>query len=132
MTRRENEPPPDDFCRPPRTGERSLPAISLLALAAGHSAAVVLAALASFFTSFNVMQAMLPSLVTKIAPAGAEGTATGIYSSSQFLGIFVGGSVDGWASGWWGPVGVFGFTVIVALLWFAVAATMRRPGRYST
>lgn len=106
---------------------------SLLALAlGGGNAAVAIAALVGFFTGFNVMEAMLPSLVTKIAPAEAKGTATGIYSSSQFLGIFVGGAGGGWALAVGGTAGVFGFAVAFALLWLAVAATMRRPGRYAS
>ena len=59
---------------------------------------VLLAALTIFFSGFNVMEASLPSLITKAAPPDAKGTATGIYSSLQFLGIFVGGIVGGWAN----------------------------------
>ena len=107
--------------------------VSLLALALASSiSAVVVVALLGFFTAFNIMEAMLPSLVTKTAPAGAKGTATGIYSSAQFLGIFVGGAGGGLALTLAGTNGVFGLAVITALAWFAVASTMRRPGRYSS
>ena len=98
----------------------------------GGSAVVVVAALVAFFTAFNVMESLLPSLDTKIAPAGAKGTATGIYSSSQFLGIFVGGAGGGWALGAAGASGVMEFALAIAVLWLAVAATMRRPGQYSS
>ena len=101
-----------------------------LALSGGH-AVVAVAALVAFFTGFNVMEAMLPSLVTKIAPAGAKGTATGIFSTLQFLGIFVGGAVGGWAFGRAGAPGVFDATIVITLVWLAVASTMRRPGRYT-
>lgn len=105
---------------------------SQVALAfAGTQAVVAIAALVAFFTGFNVMEAMLPSLVTKIAPAGAKGTATGIFSTCQFLGIFFGGAVGGWAFGRAGAAGVFEATIILILGWLAVAATMRRPGRYT-
>ncbi len=93
--------------------------------------AIVVAILA-FFTAFNVMEASLPSLVTKTAPAGAKGTATGVYSSSQFLGIFVGGAVGGWAHQVGGTQGVFAFAGVLALIWLFVAVTMRRPGQFST
>jgi MFS family permease len=59
----------------------------------------LLAALVVFFSAFNVMEASLPSLITKAAPAEAKGTAMGLYSSAQFLGIFTGGLVGGWAPG---------------------------------
>jgi MFS family permease len=106
-------------------------AASLAALAAGTgNAVVVVTALVTFFTAFNSMEALLPSLVTKVAAAGAKGTATGIYSSSQFLGIFFGGAIGGWALAAGGDRAVFGFAVAVALFWLALAVTMRRPGRY--
>jgi MFS family permease len=109
----------------------ALLAASICAMAvAGSIGAVLVAALIGFFTAFNVMEAMLPSLVTKNAPADAKGTATGIYSSAQFLGIFVGGAGGGWASAVGGVTGVLAFALAVALIWLVVAATMQRPGRY--
>jgi MFS family permease len=108
-------------------------AASLLAFAlGGGNAVVVIVALVVFFGGFNVMEALLPSLVTKTAPAGAKGTATGIYSSAQFLGIFFGGAVGGGALAVGGNRAVFGFALAVALAWLALAATMRRPGRYQS
>lgn len=49
-----------------------------------------------YFWGFNLMEASLPSWLSKIAPAGAKGSAMGIYSSMQFLGAFIGGSLGGW------------------------------------
>ena len=63
-----------------------------------HNLYALLAALTLFFSGFNVMEASLPSLITKVAPPDAKGTAMGLYSSLQFLGIFVGGVVGGWAN----------------------------------
>lgn len=111
----------------------ALLAASLVALAlAGGVGIVVVVALIAFFTAFNIMEAMLPSLVTKVAPAGAKGTATGVYSTAQFLGIFVGGAGGGLAFAAGGVRGVLIAAVVVALIWLAVAATMRRPGKYSS
>ena len=90
----------------------------------------IVAAIVAFFAAFNVMEASLPSLVTKTAPAGAKGTAAGVYSSSQFLGIFVGGAVGGWAHQVGGTPGVFAFAALLCLAWLFVAATMRRPGQF--
>jgi predicted MFS family arabinose efflux permease len=109
----------------------TLLAASLLVLAAlGHSRIGLALGLVGFFAAFNVMEAMLPSLVTKTAPAEAKGTATGIYSSAQFLGIFAGGAAGGWALALGGPVAVLGFALGVTLIWLAVASTMRRPQHY--
>ena len=87
---------------------------------------VVLAAITLFFAGFNVMEASLPSLVTKTAPPEAKGTATGIYSSSQFLGIFIGGVVGGWVQST-GSAKVFAWSGGLAVLWLLVAATMKQP-----
>ena len=57
-----------------------------------HSVWGVAAALLIFFTAFNVLEATLPSLISKIAPLAAKGTAMGVYSSVQFLGAFFGAS----------------------------------------
>ncbi len=49
-----------------------------------------------FFTAFNLLEASLPSLISKVAPAGGKGTAMGVYSTSQFLGAALGGVLGGW------------------------------------
>lgn len=80
-----------------------------------------------FFTAFNLLEAMLPSLVSRMTTAEIKGTALGVYSSSQFLGAFIGGGVGGWMLGAFGAAGVFASCAVMALLWSIVAAGMRRP-----
>ena len=102
--------------------------LSQLALLAWHTSLVELVVvLTLFFAAFNIMEASLPSLISKVAPAEAKGTAMGVYSSSQFFGIFIGGTVGGWAYGLDGPEGVFIFSALAALIWFFVAVTMTPP-----
>jgi len=84
-------------------------------------------ALLLFFIAFNVLEATLPSLVAKTAPTHIKGTAMGIYSSSQFLGAFVGGVSGGAIYGIYGLEGVFGLCGFVLLFWAYLAATMRNP-----
>lgn len=85
-----------------------------------------------FFAGFNLLEASLPSLVTKVAPATQKGTAMGMYSSSQFFGAFAGGALGGYAHQTWGIQGVF-FTVLVVLcLWSLLAITMKKPAYLST
>jgi len=103
-------------------------AVSQLMMAVGGpNPYLLLAGLVVFFSGFNIMEASLPSLVTKTAPAGARGTATGIYSSSQFLGIFAGGVIGGWVHQAAGTAAVFLFAGAVAVVWLLVTATMRGP-----
>jgi MFS family permease len=56
----------------------------------------VVAALFAYFVAFNILEASLPSLVSKIAPPEAKGTAMGVYNTSQALGLFFGGAAGGW------------------------------------
>ena len=92
----------------------------------------VLAGLTVFFCGFNIMEASLPSLITKAAPPDAKGTAVGIYSSLQFLGIFAGGVVGGWAHQSGGVAGVFMLTAALALAWLVIAVTMAPPSYLTT
>jgi MFS family permease len=79
----------------------------------------------------NLLEAVLPSLVAKIAPAEAKGTAMGVFSSSQFLGAFLGGLTGGLVHQQWGQSGVLLFGALVALVWFLVALPMGRPRQVS-
>ena len=85
-----------------------------------------------FFTGFNLLEATLPSMVSKIAPPDLKGTAMGVYSTSQFLGAFVGGVGAGWIYGNHGIAPVFFFCALVALLWLSVAFFMRAPRHLSS
>jgi MFS family permease len=80
-----------------------------------------------FFTAFNFLEASLPSLIARVAPADRRGTAMGVYSTAQFLGIFVGGALGGWLHGRYGMEAVFEFIAAIALVWLVVALRMRRP-----
>ncbi|MFL0798835.1 MAG: MFS transporter [Agarilytica sp.] len=80
-----------------------------------------------FFVAFNLLESMLPSLVSKISPAGTKGTAMGLYSTSQFFGAFVGGAVGGWVMQSYSLTAVFGFSASVAAVWWVVAAFMSPP-----
>ena len=104
---------------------------AMLYFGAGNLYAL-LAALTIFFSGFNVMEASLPSLITKTAPPDAKGTAAGIYSSLQFLGIFVGGVIGGWANQTGGSAAVFALTAVLALLWLIAAVTMAQPSYLTT
>lgn len=87
----------------------------------------LLLGLFAFFMAFNLLEAMLPSLVSRQAPVGAKGTATGIYSSSQFLGAFAGGAAGGALLQWQGEVVVWLLAVLMVGVWFVVALPMRQP-----
>lgn len=96
-----------------------------------HTTALVIALLL-FFCAFTLLEASLPSIVSKISPIRNKGTAMGIYSTSQYFGIFIGGSMGGWIFEHYQVNGVFLFCASVGLAWFLIAASMREPPYLST
>lgn len=80
-----------------------------------------------FFTAFNLLEAMLPSLISRLAPADCRGTAMGFYSSAQFFGAFLGGALGGLLHDHLGTRAVFLFSAAGAMLWLLLAASMSRP-----
>ena len=69
--------------------------VGFLALAWSPTLALFVAAVLVFFVGFNYLEATLPALVSNVVPTERRGAAMGIYSASQFLGLFAGGSVGG-------------------------------------
>ncbi len=91
-------------------------------LFAGHERALtLLAGIGIFFIGFNLLEAMLPSLVTRIAPGYAKGTATGVYNTFEFFGVFVGGAFGGLLHGAYGGTGVFVFCALASFAWLLLS-----------
>ena len=80
-----------------------------------------------FFMAFNVLEATLPSLVAKIVMPDRKGTAMGVFTTSQFIGAFFGGTLGGWLHGAYGSAAVFGMCSLLAVVWFLLATTMQSP-----
>jgi MFS family permease len=92
-----------------------------------HNLTGIVIMLFLFFTAFNLLEASLPSLISKIAPVESKGTAMGIYSSAQFLGAFFGGISGGWLHHHYSLNIVFIFAAFLIGLWFILATTMQNP-----
>lgn len=80
-----------------------------------------------FFTAFNLLEASLPSLVSKVSPAGGKGTAMGVYSTSQFLGAALGGIIGGWLFQHGGLSMVFLGCAGLCAVWLFTALRMNEP-----
>jgi MFS family permease len=103
----------------------ALVGIGIAILAVGLASLVaVAAAMVIFFTGFNVLEAKLPALVSRAAPAAARGAATGVYSSVQFLGTFVGAAAGGAIAQHAGFVPVLAACFGIIAIWLAVAWNM--------
>ncbi|MDX8402303.1 MAG: MFS transporter [Mariprofundaceae bacterium] len=106
-------------------------AMGLLAIAHAGMATVI-GGLFLFFVFYNVLEATLPSLLSRMAPVDAKGTAMGVYSTAQFLGAFLGGWLGGLAHGGYGVTGVFAACAGAMALWFVLALGQRMPAMLST
>ena len=81
------------------------------------------------FVAFNVLEATLPSLVSRTAPPAAKGAALGVYNTTQAVGLFIGGAAGGYIAQHFGDNAVFAACTGLALIWLAVAKTMNFPQR---
>src|SRR3954469_7830046 len=90
---------------------------------AGIGALAVL--MLAFFIAFNVLEAMLPSLVSRLAPAEGRGVAIGVYNTTQTLGVFFGGLLGGWVASYYGTTAVFAVCAALVVLWLLIALRMR-------
>jgi MFS family permease len=101
-------------------------AAQLLFIEAIRSFPGIVTVLVVYFVAFNVLEASLPSIISKIAPASAKGTAMGVYNTSQSFGFFVGGAVGGLLSHHFGPSAVFVFGAALIGVWLLFALGMKR------
>jgi len=116
--------------RPVLLGSVALLALVYVLLAAAPLDLKALAALMlGFFAAFNVLEALIPALVTRYAPPQARGAVIGVYNTMQTLGLFFGGLGGGWLAGRFGASGIFGVCAVVSIVWFGLALGMRAPPR---
>jgi MFS family permease len=88
---------------------------------------LVVVAMVIYFTGFNLMEALLPSMISRIAPLSGKGTALGVYSTSQFAGAFLGGPVAGLIIQYHGMDGVYLVGGGMALLWAVLLLGLKNP-----
>jgi MFS family permease len=85
-----------------------------------------------FFAAFNILEASLPSMVSRLAPSALRGAALGLFNTTQSLGLFTGGALAGWLHASWGDRAVFGLALLALGVWLLAAMRHRQwPGRSS-
>jgi predicted MFS family arabinose efflux permease len=82
-----------------------------------------------FFVAFNVLEAMQPSWISRVAPANAKGTALGVYNTLQSLGLFLGGALGGWMTQHYGAGVLRLFCGALALAWLGASLGLAAPKR---
>lgn len=102
-----------------------------LAFGIGHFWSIV-GALFLYFAAFNLLEASLPSLISKLAPVSAKGTAMGVYNTAQALGLFFGGALGGWLAQHVGFYAVFLFCVVLMAAWLVASLSMTAPPAIKT
>ena len=80
----------------------------------------------ALLVGFNYLEATLPALVSKVAPSARRGSAMGVYSSSQFLGIFAGGSVGGVLIGLTDITTLLVVNAALLILWAGLLMALQR------
>jgi len=93
--------------------------------AVSHTFYALAGALTLFFVMFNVLEALQPSLVSRVAPAQFRGLALGFYNTAQAAGLFTGGALGGWMASHYGSNAVFAGTAILAALWLIVTWALK-------
>jgi MFS family permease len=76
--------------------------------------------LTAFFVMFNVLEALQPSLVSRVAPPELKGLALGFYNTTQAAGLFLGGALGGSLIVWGGTTAVFWSASALAAVWLVV------------
>jgi MFS family permease len=87
----------------------------------------LIAVLLLFFGAFNLLEASLPSLLSRLCDPALRGAGMGVFSSCQFLGAFAGGVLGGVAQSCFGNTGIFLGAAALCLGWLLVAAGLRPP-----
>lgn len=92
-----------------------------------HSVLAIGLCLTVYFIGFNILEASMPSLVSKIAPSDLKGTAMGVYNTTQSLGVFAGGMAGNRLYEGFGHGGVLAFCCVLTLAWLLTAARAPAP-----
>jgi len=106
--------------------------LALLLLGLFRSSLLTPIMLLLFFAAFNLLEASLPSWLSKVCPAGQKGTAMGIYSTSQFFGAFVGGVLGGWSVQQLGVDSLFLLLALISFVWLLLALGLDAPRSLQT
>ena len=113
------------------TGGIMLMIVAQTGLYLWQSITAVFVVLVLFFLSFNYLEATLPALISKSAPVTKKGAALGVYSTSQFVGTFIGGLAGGHIYGRFGYGSIFIFGGVVSLIWLIFVLATQNPMQHN-
>ena len=108
-----------------RASVAGLVVVCALLPAASHGFYTLAIVMTAFFVAFNVLEALQPSLVSRVAPAQYKGLALGFYNTAQAAGLFCGGALGGWLAANAGANAVFLGAAALAAVWLAVTWALK-------
>lgn len=106
--------------------------VSSLLLSGVNSYIPVLISMGIFFMAFNLLEVIMPALVSKVAPIDQRGTAMGVYSTAQFAGGFAGGGLGGFIVSAWDISFLMYVNAAICIVWFLYSLGLSKPGNYRT
>jgi MFS family permease len=92
-----------------------------------HSTTWFLLGMVVWFTGFNTLESLMPSLVSRLAPVRNKGAAIGVYNSAEFFGAFLGGLLGGLVLGIYGTQGVYLMCAGVIIVWLLIMLPAKPP-----
>lgn len=102
--------------------------LSALIMSESTAYYLILISLVLFFMAFNLLEVILPSLVSSLSPAGSRGAAMGVYSTAQFAGAFCGGAIGGYALGFGDISHLMHVNIALCIVWLVVAKGLPKLG----
>ncbi len=100
-------------------GSIGLLAVALLVAGLVPGKTGLIAGLVLFFLPFNLLEGLLPSMVSRRAPPDQKGAALGVYATAQFLGQPVGGLLCVLVLNGHGPAALLTAAAALPLLWLS-------------
>jgi MFS family permease len=85
-----------------------------------------------FFVAFNILEALQPSLISRMAPPASKGAALGIYNTTQSLGLFLGGVLGGVLVKYYGTAVVHLACAAIGIIWLMLASRVQAPQPHTT
>jgi len=85
-----------------------------------------------FFVAFNILEALQPSLISRMAPPASKGAALGIYNTTQSLGLFLGGLLGGILVKYYGASAVHLVCAAIGIIWLMLASRVQAPQPHTT
>ena len=100
--------------------------IALVVLSADTRMPALAVTVTLYFLGFNLLEASMPSLLSRVTGSRARGRKMGLFSTFQFLGAFVGGTVGGLMLAYLGAAAALEWAGAACVLWAIVTGLLSR------